>query len=245
MKTRAVLLCLLLPTTVFAAIDLSARHSDVVAALTEEGSKDCGETTGDDRGTGPQEPQNCAWQAFRDKKPFTFTRKVDVSIYPKGEWTTFVGRSNGQVFRVIYRAEVCGNGAGEQPGCGPRLDVGPCALELSALSGRLNCAAPQKASVKPAQTADDPEYGYSVKKPVLMGDGTAGERWLLWHLVDRDLKPFSYERLGSLFGPDKHMVDRYVLTDSRGNESVIYIDMYHPDLHPINGKAPKGMLLWW
>jgi hypothetical protein len=236
MKKTAVVLCLLIagvPGRMFAAIDLAARYADIVTALTEADSKQCGETTGDERGGGPQDPQYCAWQAFRDKKPFTFTRKVAVSIDPKGEWTTFVGRSNGQVFRVIYRAD------------GPLLDVGPCALESSALSGRLICAAPQKASMKPAQVSDDSEYGYRPNKPILIGDGTSGERWLLWHLVDREMKPFSYERLGSQFGSDKHMIDRYALTDSRGNESVIYIDMYHPDLHPINGKAPKGMFLWW
>jgi len=146
MKTKAVLLCLLaggVSTSVFAAIDLSARYSEIVAALTEPGSKECGETSGDDRGGGMPEPQACAWDAFRGKKAFSFTRRLAVSGEPRAEWDTFVGRSNGQS------------------------------------------------------------------------------------------------------GPDKHIVDKYALTDSRGNESVIYIDMYHPDKAPINANAPHGMFLWW
>lgn len=230
-----------------AAADLSTAYSEVIASLSEDGATDCGEAAGDDRGMGEPRVISCAWSAFRDKKAFKVTRKLALSGEQKKDWDTFIGRSNGQVFRVHYRPNACGQRAADSTGCGPMMTVTPCLLEMR--RGGLGCSRPAgMPEVDPAQTSTDSDYAYSDKKPVMIGSqydtGPSVSRWYLWHLWDSDFKPYGYERLGSLKGADGHMVDMYALTDSRGGEAVIYVDMYHKGREPINEKAPAGMYLW-
>lgn len=104
--------------------------------------------------------------------------------------------------------------------------------------------------IDPQQTSDDPTYGYTAENPIKVGgadefSGPSTERLYLRHLRDSKFRPFRFHRLGSYGGnPDEHMVDGYELTDQDGETYMLYIDMYHIDVHPFNVKAPKGMYFW-
>lgn len=96
-------------------------------------------------------------------------------------------------------------------------------------------------------SSEDPTYGFTKENPVKLGAQDLGEAaqasyYYLKLLRDRHNKPFSSKRIGNVGpGEDGHIVDLYQLTDSEGTESRIYVDMYHPDIHPKEAKAPKGM----
>jgi hypothetical protein len=104
--------------------------------------------------------------------------------------------------------------------------------------------------VDPEQTSDDPTYGYTRENPIRVGgpegfSGPASENLYLRHLRDWKLRPLSFRRIGSVSaGEDGHILDRYELTDGDGKTFVIYIDMYHEDIHPFEAKAPKGFYFW-
>ena len=101
--------------------------------------------------------------------------------------------------------------------------------------------------IDPKQTSEDPTYGYSKDNAVKVGgpkgfSGPASERLYLRHLRDAQFRPFRFRRRGSFgSGPDGHVLDGYELTDYDGKTVLIYIDMYHADIHPFRVKAPKGM----
>ena len=104
--------------------------------------------------------------------------------------------------------------------------------------------------IDPKQTSDDPTYGYTKKNPIKVGGpkgftGPASERLYLRHLRDSKFRALSFKRIGSFGrGPDGHILDGYKLTDEDGNTFILYIDMYHSDVHPFHVKAPKGMYFW-
>ena len=104
--------------------------------------------------------------------------------------------------------------------------------------------------IDPKQTSDDPTYGYTKGNPIKVGgpkgsSGPASERLYLRHLRDAHFKPFTFRRQGSVgAGPDGHILDMYELVSSDGNKHLLYIDMYHPDVHPFHVKAPHGMYFW-
>lgn len=104
--------------------------------------------------------------------------------------------------------------------------------------------------IEPKQTSDDPTYGYTRDNPIKVGgpkgfSGPASEHLYLRHLRDSKFRPLSFKRLGSYApGPDGHILDGYQLTDPDGNTYILYIDMYHKDIHPFNVKAPQGMYFW-
>jgi hypothetical protein len=101
--------------------------------------------------------------------------------------------------------------------------------------------------INPAQTSDDPTYGYTKENPVKLGgesERTSYSNVFLKQLRDKNRKPFKYYRIGNVgAGPDRHITDLYKLTDSEGKEYNIFIDMYHPDKNPLECKAPKGMFI--
>lgn len=95
-------------------------------------------------------------------------------------------------------------------------------------------------------SSDDPSYGFTKENPIKLGGADPGESvqasyYYLKLLRDRNGKPCSARRLGSVGGgTDGHILDLYLLTDSTGAEYKIYLDMYHPEIHPKEAKAPKG-----
>jgi len=102
--------------------------------------------------------------------------------------------------------------------------------------------------VNPAQTSEDPTFGYSKENPVKLGsqreDGASSSYVFLRQLRDKSRLPFKFVRIGNVgAGEDGHIVDLYKLTDSGGAEFKIFIDMYHPDSNPLDCKAPKGMFI--
>ena len=104
--------------------------------------------------------------------------------------------------------------------------------------------------IDPKQTSDDPTYGYALENPVKVGgpkgySGPQSERLYLEHLRDSNFNPLKFRRAGS-FGmtTDNHIVDGYELISEDGKKYFIYMDMYHPEIHPLQVKAPKGLYLW-
>lgn len=103
--------------------------------------------------------------------------------------------------------------------------------------------------IDPAQTSDDPTFGYTKENPVKLGgdslrQGVAASYVYLKQLRDKNSKPFKYSRVGNVGpGPDGHITDFYKLTDSEGTEFSVYIDAYHPESNALDCKAPKGMLI--
>jgi rRNA maturation protein Nop10 len=103
--------------------------------------------------------------------------------------------------------------------------------------------------IDPKQTSDDPTYAYTIENPVKVGgpkgaSGPQSERLYLDHLRDSNFRPLKYNRAGS-FGTtlDNHIVDGYKLISEDGKEYFIYMDMYHPEIHPLQQKAPKGLYI--
>ena len=98
-----------------------------------------------------------------------------------------------------------------------------------------------------SDSSDDPTYGFAKENPIKMGgedlaEAINGAKYYLRQLRDQHNKPFTVERLGNVgFGTDGHITDLYKLTDSNGVEQRLYLDLYHPDIHPKEAKAPKGM----
>lgn len=75
--------------------------------------------------------------------------------------------------------------------------------------------------------------------------GPESERLYLYHLRDKEFHVFKFQRLGAVGpGPDGHILDEFKLVSQSGNEYIIYLDMYHPDIHPFNVNAPEGMYFW-
>jgi hypothetical protein len=104
--------------------------------------------------------------------------------------------------------------------------------------------------IDPRQTSEDPTYAYSIENPVKVGGpqgyrGPQSQRLYLEHLRDPKFRPLTYLRVGS-FGQtgDGHIVDGYELVSQEGVKYLIYMDMYHPEIHPLDVKAPKGLYLW-
>jgi hypothetical protein len=102
--------------------------------------------------------------------------------------------------------------------------------------------------INPAQTSDDPIYGYTRENPVKLGgesgSGAAYSHVYLKQLRDKNRRPFKYYRVGNVgAGPDGHITDQYKLTDSDGSEFTLFIDMYHPEKNPLDCLAPKGMFM--
>ena len=107
---------------------------------------------------------------------------------------------------------------------------------------------PPAAEVKPPGGVDpklssaDPEYGYSQKKPVKVGNGPSGERAYFSTLLDEAGQPVKFSRLGSYGpGPDGNILDGYEVKTSTGRTLTIYIDMYHAKNDPRQQLAPKGL----
>lgn len=115
--------------------------------------------------------------------------------------------------------------------------------------GRGASVATAADDIDPAQTSEDPNFGYTKENPVKLGSdsprqGAAASSVYLRQLRDKNRKPFKYSRIGNVGeGVDQHIVDLYKLTDSEGSEFKIYIDMYHPENDPLVCKAPKGMFI--
>lgn len=103
--------------------------------------------------------------------------------------------------------------------------------------------------IDPAQTSDDPTFGYTKENPVKVGgatlrEGVAASYVYLKQLRDKNRKPLKYSRVGNVgAGHDGHITDLYKLTDSEGAEFSIYIDAYHPEKNVLDCKAPKGMFI--
>ena len=103
------------------------------------------------------------------------------------------------------------------------------------------------ATANPMDSSDDPTYGYTTENPVKLGgadlaEGIEASKYYLRLLRDRNNKTFITTRIGSVApGKDGHIMDLYKLIDSEGVEHRLYIDVYHPEIHPKEAKAPKGM----
>src|SRR5687767_3969017 len=80
------------------------------------------------------------------------------------------------------------------------------------------------AGVDPKGTSEDPDYGYSQKKPIKVGSkdefgGPAAERAYLSTLRDEAGKPVTFERLGSYgVGPYGNVLDGYEIQTSTGRK---------------------------
>jgi len=101
--------------------------------------------------------------------------------------------------------------------------------------------------IDPAQTSQDPTFGYSKDNPVKLGSPTmraGGSYAYLDQLRDKHKKPFKWRRIGNVGeGNDQHIVDLYSLIDSEGKEHRIYVDLYHPENPALECKAPQGMFI--
>jgi hypothetical protein len=99
----------------------------------------------------------------------------------------------------------------------------------------------------PQNVSDDATFGYTKENPIKMGgadlsEGIAGSKYYLRSLRDKHNKPFNVSRIGNVGpGEDGHIVDLYQLIDSEGTTFKLYVDAYHPEIHPKEAKTPKGM----
>ena len=106
---------------------------------------------------------------------------------------------------------------------------------------------PLPAASNPQDSSEDPTFGYTRENPIKMGgadlsEGIAGSKYYLRSLRDKNNKPFTVSRIGSVGpGEDGHIIDLYQLIDSEGTKYKLYFDVYHPEIHPKEAKTPKGM----
>jgi hypothetical protein len=90
-------------------------------------------------------------------------------------------------------------------------------------------------------------YGLSLRNPVKLGSrdefgGPEAERIFLWHLEDEAARRYRWTREGDVGpGPDGHIVD--VFSSNEAGSTKIYIDMYHPNIHPFKATPPEGFRL--
>jgi len=100
-----------------------------------------------------------------------------------------------------------------------------------------------------SHTSQADDYGLSANNPVQLGSkdelgGPEAERVFLWHIEDAAGKRYHWTREGSVGpGPDGHMID--VFSSPEAGLKKIYIDMYHPKIHPFHATAPRGFKLWF
>jgi len=108
-------------------------------------------------------------------------------------------------------------------------------------------ARPAPAAETPQNVSDDASFGYTKENPIKMGgadlsEGITGSKYYLRSLRDKNNKPFTFNRIGSVGpGEDGHIIDLYQLIDSEGATYKLYFDVYHPEIHPKEAKTPKGM----
>ena len=108
-------------------------------------------------------------------------------------------------------------------------------------------ARPEPTVNTPQNVSDDATFGYTKENPIKMGgadlsEGIAGSKYYLRSLRDKNNKPFTVSRIGSVGpGEDGHIIDLYQLIDSEGTTHKLYFDVYHPEIHPKEAKTPKGM----
>jgi tetratricopeptide (TPR) repeat protein len=101
--------------------------------------------------------------------------------------------------------------------------------------------------IDPRRTSTNPTWGYTKDNPIKVGGprGTSGpisQRMYLQHLRDSNFLAMRYRRLGSVGpGPDGHVVDLYELTGADGRTYRLYMDMYHPEINPLDLVAPAGL----
>ncbi|MHC4914897.1 MAG: tetratricopeptide repeat protein [Planctomycetota bacterium] len=101
--------------------------------------------------------------------------------------------------------------------------------------------------IDPSRSSNDPAWGYVREKPVKLGGppgigGPASERLYISHLRDSNYLALTARRVGGVGpGPDGHVVDLYELTGADGRRYRLYLDMYHPEVNPLDLKAPAGM----
>jgi tetratricopeptide (TPR) repeat protein len=106
------------------------------------------------------------------------------------------------------------------------------------------------AGIDPSRASSDPAWGYVREKPIRLGGpaglgGPASERLYLSHLRDSNYLALTARRVGSVgAGPDGHVVDLYELTGADGRRYRLYFDMYHPEINPLDLKAPAGMCFY-
>ena len=106
---------------------------------------------------------------------------------------------------------------------------------------------PLPAASNPQDSSEDHTFGYTRENPIKMGgadlsEGIAGSKYYLRSLRDKNNKPFTVSRIGSVGpGEDGHIIDLYQLIDSEGTKHKLYFDVYHPEIHPKEAKTPKGM----
>ncbi|WP_281184881.1 hypothetical protein [Trichlorobacter lovleyi] len=99
----------------------------------------------------------------------------------------------------------------------------------------------------PQNVSADATFGYTKENPIKMGgadlsEGIAGSKYYLRSLRDKHNKPFAVSRISNVGpGEDGHIVDLYQLIDSEGTSYKLYIDVYHPEIHPKEAKTPQGM----
>ena len=106
---------------------------------------------------------------------------------------------------------------------------------------------PAPAAATPQNISDDATFGYTKENPIKMGgadlsEGIAGSKYYLRSLRDKHNKPFAVSRISNVGpGEDGHIVDLYQLIDSEGTSYKLYVDVYHPEIHPKEAKTPQGM----
>jgi hypothetical protein len=113
-------------------------------------------------------------------------------------------------------------------------------------AGQAQERAKRNQPIDPAMTSDDPDYGFTEKKPTKVGSkeefaGPAAERAYLNELRDEKGKLISYKRVGSVGkSAEGNPLDLYEVTTSTGKQVKLYLDMYHPQNAPAKQLAPKG-----
>jgi len=102
-----------------------------------------------------------------------------------------------------------------------------------------------------SQTSTDPNFGRTPDQPIQLGGpkgftGPESSRLYLEHLRDATASRLEFRRVGS--GPksqDGHILDIYEVWNSGQKEKIVlYIDMYHTNVHPFDVKAPKGLFFF-
>ncbi len=164
-----------------------------------------------------------------------------------------VARLLGPVALVALAAG-CGPARTERPApahrpAGGRALTGP---PLASAAGRSAPEIPGPASrypagIDPARTSRDPTWGYLKENPIKVGGprGTPGptsQRLYLRHLRDSNFLAMRFRRAGNVGpGPDGHIIDLYELTGVDGRTYRLHLDMYHPEVNPLDLKAPRGL----
>jgi hypothetical protein len=134
---------------------------------------------------------------------------------------------------------------------------GWCLILITAIGCKTKSPRAEKSNPRPPFDPNAP-YGFSKDNPIKIGfpgetegdfvgilkNGPLAEITFFRHLRDANGRTLEWTREGSVgHGPDGHVVD--IFGSKEAGTTKIYIDMYHPEIHPFHTKPPAGFTIWY